>query len=118
MKHKNKSASPCELACPHLSDHPTQKAKPKQKNDHGRSVPLNSRSLGDRSSGSPHCSSLFRLTNPSSRRRHVAGSQYRSFPSQVLDFTLFHSFSPRQIRTPCPISCGESAFRTTCGRLH
>ena len=38
MKHKNKSASPGELACPHLSDHPTQEAKPKQKNDRGRSV--------------------------------------------------------------------------------
>src|SRR6185295_9737637 len=51
MKHRNKSASPCELACPHLSDHPTQKAKsqrsgpayslnglrPKRIN-HGRSV--------------------------------------------------------------------------------
>ena len=28
MKHKYKSASPCELACPHLRDHPTRQAKP------------------------------------------------------------------------------------------
>jgi hypothetical protein len=28
MKHRNKSASSGELACPHLSDHPTRQAKP------------------------------------------------------------------------------------------
>src|SRR6185295_3030421 len=28
MKHRLPSASPCELACPHLSDHPTRQAKP------------------------------------------------------------------------------------------
>ena len=54
MKHKVKSASYFELACPHFSDHPTQEAKsqrsgeaayslnglrPKQIN-HGRSVPI------------------------------------------------------------------------------
>src|SRR5436190_12814473 len=120
MKHNVRSASPCELArpsdappcrgkqpvtnnrrrgvhssCPPFGGsrslfkiripksairkscgHRTQEAKPKSKNNHGRS-----------------------LTNPSSQRRDVARSQRRSFPSQVLDFTLFHSFSPHQIRT-------------------
>ena len=38
MKHKQKSASYFEFACPHFSDHRTQEAKPNQ-NDHGRSVP-------------------------------------------------------------------------------
>src|SRR5436190_6508423 len=40
MKHKVRSASYFEFACPHLSDHRTQEAKPKSKNNHGRSVPL------------------------------------------------------------------------------
>src|SRR3954469_14910812 len=55
MKHKVKSASYFELACPHFSDHPTQKAKSQRSGDpacslngvwqrsnpnHGRSVPI------------------------------------------------------------------------------
>jgi hypothetical protein len=54
MKHQNKSASPHEFACPHLSDHRTQKAKSQRsgdpayslnglrpkRNDHGRRVPI------------------------------------------------------------------------------
>ena len=39
MKHKVESASYFEFACPHLSDHRTQKAKTEQI-DHGRSVPF------------------------------------------------------------------------------
>ena len=38
MKHNQRSASPGELACPHLSDHPTQEAKQQSNSDHGRSV--------------------------------------------------------------------------------
>ena len=40
MKHTSKSASPGELACPHLSDHPTQEAKQHSNSNHGRSVPI------------------------------------------------------------------------------
>ena len=38
MKHNQRSASPGELACPHLRDHPTQEAKQQSNSDHGRSV--------------------------------------------------------------------------------
>ena len=38
MKHTNKSASPCELACPHLRDHPTRQAKQRTSPNHGRTV--------------------------------------------------------------------------------
>jgi hypothetical protein len=37
---RNKSASSGELACPHLSDHPTQKATQRTTPNHGRSVPI------------------------------------------------------------------------------
>jgi len=40
MKHNQRSASPGELACPHLSDHPTQKAKQRTNPNHGRTVPI------------------------------------------------------------------------------
>jgi hypothetical protein len=54
MKHRTESASSHEFACPHLSDHRTQKAKsqrsgdpaypfnklPPKRNDHGRRVPI------------------------------------------------------------------------------
>src|SRR3954470_23418503 len=40
MKHNQKSASPGELACPLLSDHPTRQAKPESTNHQGRGVPL------------------------------------------------------------------------------
>ena len=38
MKHNQRSASPGELACPHLSDHPTQEAKQQSNSDHGRNI--------------------------------------------------------------------------------
>jgi hypothetical protein len=40
MKHNQRSASPGELACPHLSDHPTRLAKRDSNPHHGRSVPI------------------------------------------------------------------------------
>jgi hypothetical protein len=58
MKHTNKSASPGELACPHLSDHPTQEAKQRSNPNHGRSVSI--------------------PIPPSSRRRYFAMSLRRS----------------------------------------
>jgi hypothetical protein len=38
MKHTKQGASPCDLACPHLSDHPTRQAKQQNNSDHGRTV--------------------------------------------------------------------------------
>src|SRR5436190_19218942 len=40
MKHRTESASSGELACPHLSDHPTRQAKERTNPNHGRSVPI------------------------------------------------------------------------------
>ena len=46
MKHNQRSASPGELACPHLSDHPTQEAKQQSNSDHGRGVVCSDRRPG------------------------------------------------------------------------
>src|SRR5436190_24202985 len=81
MKHKQKSASPCQLACP--LDAPPRQAKPKSKSNHERSVP---------SFGHPSGAATCPAIDFCSRMKNV------EFHSQLLDFTLFLSFSPRRIR--------------------
>ena len=109
MKRKEKSASSGELVCQHLRDHPTRQAKPNNQNhtdelctfpavgaDARRPASFPSPGGEDTDEG------VLYLHSPQSRNacpvpRGVAMSQCLSFPSQVLDFTLFHSFSPRSI---------------------
>jgi hypothetical protein len=114
MKHSNKSASSGELACPHLSDHPTQKAKSQRSGDpayslnglrpkrinHGRSVVCSDH----------HTSALFLTSTAELRTRFTQTSaDIGVCPSsgtatfdylktdallQPVEFTLFLSFSP------------------------
>src|SRR5436190_5613164 len=67
MKHKQKSASPCELACPF--DAPPHGGKHQSKNNHGTIVSSNSQSFGVLRPDYADCSSPFRLTNLSSQCR-------------------------------------------------
>jgi hypothetical protein len=61
MKHNQRSASPGELACPHLSDHPTQEAKPKR-NDHGSTFVCS-----DQHTGAPFLTSIGELRTGSAQ---------------------------------------------------
>src|SRR5436190_974915 len=114
MKHKLKSASPCHLERQRLRDRLHRQAKPNKNHD---GTILYFSSVGDvrrlislPSPGGegllsrrspiqiPNPKSAIRnASRPSSQRRNVALSQRPSFPSQVPDFTLFLSFSPRSI---------------------
>ena len=69
MKHTNKSASCFEFACPHLSDHRTQKAKPNSKNNRGTSVPSVFLSFGAQPLTRYHNLTSSKHVNPGKKTR-------------------------------------------------
>jgi len=124
MKHAKESASPGELACPHLRDHPTRQAKQRNIPNHGRNVPTlfvqldgsrlflgwelgvpcsqsSSDLRGQETVGIPRLSRDFGdlsrfVPDNSSPARHlyVAASPPRLFPVRVLLLALFNPFYP------------------------
>jgi hypothetical protein len=99
MKHNQRSASPCELACPHLSDHPTRQAKQRTSPNHGRTVVSS-----DHHTGTPFLSSQgeFRTRFPRTSA-HIGvcpSSGTATFDDlkapallQPVDFTVFLSLA-------------------------
>jgi hypothetical protein len=99
MKHEHKSASPCELACPHLSDHPTRQAKQHSNSTHGRTVVCS-----DHHTGAPFLTSQGELrTRFPQTSAHIGvcpSSGTATFDHlkapvilQPVDFTLFLSLA-------------------------
>src|SRR5436190_7768570 len=141
MKHDQRSASPCELACSHLSDHPTRRAKQQSNPTKGRTVPCPGRLSGAALS---LCTSFhLRRTGETDTclapelARSVAHNGTQKTSKKTLSHTKTRSFfkiilsaaqdvqSDFEIKNPCHVSslrassylCRIESFRANQGEL-